>query len=309
MRGIISHNINVVGLVTRPSGNRGNVCDYVDLHPLCHEHDITVIDTLDINSEETLARVKALDPDYIFTLGTSQLFKQEFLSLAKQWVIGSHPSPLPKGRGRAPVPWTILQAHRESAVSFFKMELGADTGDLLQRNRFSIPERAYANEVYQLVAHNLRDGFCQLHDKIVSGTIEFLPQDAEQATYRARRGPADGFVDFAAGASQIDRLIRAVSHPYPGAYVYYEDTKFEVWEAHPNNAPQIMGTTGQILAVADDQVLVQASDKPLWLSSFTQSGTAIPASTFRVGQHFNYRLHDEVFAIKEAIRALQKRLD
>ena len=102
LEGLIATGAQVVGLVTLPGGSSA-VSDHVDLHPLCEEHGIETIDTTDINSWPTIKAIGRLEPDYLYTLGWSQLFGDELLSVPARYVVGSHPSPLPEGRGRAPV--------------------------------------------------------------------------------------------------------------------------------------------------------------------------------------------------------------
>ena len=116
LRGLIKNKVNVVSLVTLPSKESIGVSDYIDLHPLCESNDIKTIDTKDINSVETCTQIKNEEPDYIFVLGWSQIFKEELLNIPNEFVVGSHPSPLPDGRGRAPVPWTIIQEKKKSAA-------------------------------------------------------------------------------------------------------------------------------------------------------------------------------------------------
>ena len=81
-----------------------------------------------MNAVETIKAIEALRPDYIYTLGWSQLFREAFIKTPSRYVVGSHPSELPAGRGRAPVPWTILQGHRQSAVTLFRIDVGVDSG-------------------------------------------------------------------------------------------------------------------------------------------------------------------------------------
>ncbi|GIT30626.1 MAG: hypothetical protein Ct9H300mP1_26720 [Planctomycetaceae bacterium] len=98
-------------------------------------------------------------------------------------------------------------------------------------------------------------------------------QPSEGSSYRARRTPADGHIDFRPSAETIERLVRAVSHPYPGAYSYYGGTKVVFWRASLQGIPNHVGTPGQILLSKDGRLLVQAGDRPLWLfDAMVESG-------------------------------------
>jgi methionyl-tRNA formyltransferase len=308
LQGLLALGANVVGLVTAPPQAPGGISDYVDLHALCAAHDVATIDTEDINAPETLTEIAALAPDYIFTLGWSQLFGADLLKLPTKFVLGSHPSPLPEGRGRAPVPWTILQGHTRSAVTIFRMDAGVDAGAILCQRWFGVPPRAYAMDVYNLVAANLREGYCELYQAFADGreTPESV-QDISRATHRAKRTAAEGHLDFTRPAAELDALIRAVSQPYPGAYTYFDGRKIEIWRTDLDDAPPYVGATGQILAKRQGRVLVQAGDAPLWLSDFTNEGRPVSLKELPLNARFGFRLEDEIFRLRQEIEQLKNR--
>jgi methionyl-tRNA formyltransferase len=308
LRGLLETGAKVVGLVTVPPRDAARgISDYVDLHPLCAAHGVVTVDTEDINAPETLAEIAALMPDYIFTLGWSQLFGAELLKIPTRFVLGSHPSPLPQGRGRAPVPWTILQGHTRSAVTIFRMDAGVDAGAILCQRWFDVPHRAYAMDVYNLVAAHLREGYCQLYQAFARGeTIAEKPQDLTRATHRAKRIAADGHLDFTQPAARLDALVRAVSRPYPGAYSYFDARKVEIWQSDLEDAPPYTGVPGQILAKRQGRLLVQAADAPLWLSEFTSGGEALTTKSFPLGSAFGFRIEDELFRLRQEVERLKK---
>lgn len=310
LRGLLEIGANVVGLVTVPVYQRVSVIsDYVDLHPLCAANGIVTVDTEDINAPETLIEIATLQPDYIFTLGWSQLFQAALLAIPTQYVLGSHPAPLPAGRGRAPVPWTILQGHTRSAVTIFRMDTGVDAGAILCQKWFDIPLRAYAMDVYRLVANGLREGYSELYRAFASGEIVTgIAQDLTQASHRAKRVPADGHLDFTRCAVELDALVRAVSQPYPGAYSYFDGRKVEIWRADLADVPPYTaytGVPGQILAKRKGKLLVQAGDVPIWLSDFTSDGQALTAKAFPLGATFGFRVEDELFRLRQEIERLK----
>jgi methionyl-tRNA formyltransferase len=309
LEGLIATGAKIVGLVTLPEGSPA-VSDYVDLHPLCEEHGIETIDTANINGRSTIEAIAGLEPDYLYTLGWSQLFGDELLSLPNRYVVGSHPSPLPEGRGRAPVAWTILQGCRRSAVTLFRMDIGVDSGPILCQKWFSVPQQGYAGDLYELVAANLRDAFCELHEAQQSGTvIPELVQPVDGSSYRAKRTPADGHIDFCQSAESIERLVRAVSFPYPGAYSYYEGSKVIFWRASLLEIPNHVGTPGQILLKRNGRLLVQAGDSPLWLFDSTGGGGAEPTAVLRVGCKLGYAVEDELHRLQNELSRLRGEWD
>lgn len=304
---LVKAHVSLAGVVTLPSRVVEGVSDYRDLHSKCEAAEIPVIDTMDINDKTTVTRIEELTPDYIFVLGWSQLLGRQLLSVPSQFTVGSHPTPLPARRGRAPVPWTILEDCRESAVTLFRITPGVDDGPILLQRWFTLPQRPYAIDVYRTVADTLAEGFLTLYRAFQQGKIEERQQSSEQVTYRAKRVPADGHIDFTVPADAVDRLVRAVSEPFPGAYSYYEDAVIHVWRAEPYTGPERKGVPGQILAREEDWLIVQAGDAPVRLGHFTENGAPQPAGRFHVSSVFGYRVEDTLADLRRRVDELERK--
>lgn len=217
---LVAEGADICAIAGLPAASSGNVSDYVDLSAIAHANGISWFPVVDVNSDETLAAFRATDADMLFVLGWSQLLSESAIEVFPQGVVGSHPSELPYGRGRAPVAWTVLEDRRESAVTLFRMTSGVDDGMVLKQARFDIPERPTARIVYDLAAENLASGFVELYAELAAGSAVGVPQDSGGASWRSKRVPADGWIDFRCSAEEIDKLVRAASEPYPGAYSY-----------------------------------------------------------------------------------------
>jgi methionyl-tRNA formyltransferase len=303
---LIDNNVNVVGLITLPAGASRGVSDYRDLHQLAHDAEIAVIDTEDINTVSTINSVKELKADYIFVLGWSQVLREELMSSVSCFVVGSHPSPLPKRRGRAPIPWTILENAKHSAVSLFKMTRGIDDGHILMQKSFDIPNRANSMDVYLIAAKALSEGFVELYAKLFNGALEEKPQTTEEATYRGKRIPQDGYIDFNSALVDVDRLVRAVSKPYPGAYFFYNDQRVIVWRSDLYSGPERIGVAGQIVAKQDDGLVVSLPNNSIVLKDFEINKKPVHVSQFKVGEILNYRFADEIHQLRQRISRLEE---
>lgn len=301
---LIEKGCSIDSLITLPSGKNTNVSDYYDLHEFCSINKIRVIDTVNVNSEETIEQLKLEKPDYLFTLGWSQIFKQEFISCFSKFIIGTHPAKLPYGRGRAPLPWTIIEELKESAVSFFKIDLGTDTGELIFQREFNIPHRIYAKDLYEIVARELSRGFYEIYQSVVNNkTFSFFPQSNTGATHRGKRTPSDGLIEFDKSIYLNEKLIRAVSEPFPGAYCYYKDQKIIFWSVDFDLEANYFGTLGQIMKKNKNGILVQFVDGNLWLNQpGFEDGSSIEIKFFRIGDKLGYNIQDELYKLKNRLK-------
>lgn len=300
---LVENGCKINTLITLPSGQNLGVSDYYDLHEYCQQHQIDVVDTTNVNSEETINIISGRKPDYLFTLGWSQIFHERFIQCFSKFIIGTHPAKLPFGRGRAPLPWTVLEDLRSSAVSFFKIDTGVDTGKIIFQREFDIHERMYVQELYDIVAKELASGFYQIYKAIVAGeNLPLAEQSSVGITVRGKRVPSDGLIEFHKSVEETERLIRAVSYPYPGAYCYYKDLKIVFWEVESDVDGQHMGTLGQILKKSNNGMLVRFSNGNLWLNQPTNDdGSPLEMKFFRLGDKLGYNVQDEIYKLRKNI--------
>ena len=304
MKALVDAQCPIHTLITLPGGESEGVSDYVDMHEFCAEHGIKTISTRDVNNPETIALVAEGNPDYLFTLGWSQIFKKDFISYFSKFIIGTHPSKLPYGRGRAPLPWTILEGLDESAVSFFKIDTGVDTGQLIMQIPFAIPKDCYVGELYEIVSDVLSKGFVTLYKQVQANKpFDLEPQSTENISHRAKRTPSDGLIDFKENADTIEKLIRAVSRPYPGAYGYYKDQRVMFWKGFIDHENKYHGTIGQILKKNKEGILVQCGKGTIWLQQPTdENGESLSTKFFRLGDRIGYQVQDEIFYLRQKLK-------
>jgi len=282
------NNIHVSGLVTLGLKQHRRGSDYRNLAPFCYKNDISFFRTNDINSTETKDWLKVINPDVIFILGWSQILDAELIHLPKKYIIGSHPSDLPYGAGRAPVVWTILEKLKKSAVSFFKITNEVDAGNLVLQRYFEIPERSDSTFLYDLVAMNLSEGFVEVYHKIISNTLLEKKQDMSRRTVRPKRVFEDGRIYFNKSGAEIDKLIRATTQPYPAAYFYFKNKRYSVWKSELSDLIFSQEKMGQILKIKNGKILVQCFESNIWLYDITDSlGNITSTNLFEVGNHFD----------------------
>jgi len=309
LRGLIEAEVNIVAVVTLPAGYSQGISDYCDLHELCYRHGLSVLDTGDINGEPTTEAIRATAPDYLFVAGWNRLFRPPTLAIPRCFVVGSHPSPLPEGRGRAPIPWTILLNKTESAATLFRMTANADEGPILLQSKFDIPPGSVAFDVYQRAAVALRDSFVTLYRQLQAGAVPEQPQIASEASYYAKRTPLDGRLDFTHAAEELDRVVRAVAYPYPGAYTYYNGAVVRFWATDLlASTPNYAAAPGQILEVVEGRCLVMTGDRPLWITHLTSDDPLLDPATLRAGARFGYRIEDSIHSLSRALSQLSARV-
>jgi len=77
------------------------------------------------------------------------------------------------------------------------------------------------------------DLLLESYPAVLAGTAPRTPQDHAHATVVPRRRPEDGRVDWGWPATRIGDMIRAVTHPYPGAFVGDGPGRLWLWAGSP----------------------------------------------------------------------------
>ncbi|MFZ3577505.1 formyltransferase family protein [Virgibacillus sp. DJP39] len=223
-----------------------NVSDYYPLHEIAAEYDIPFLKFKKINSPEILKEIEKVEPDFIYVIGISQILSNELLDMANKYLIGFHPTPLPKHRGRAAIPWQIILGERESKVSLFKLDQDMDSGDIINQYPYSIEATDYAMDVYNKICKAMSEAIKESVESIYTDSIKLIKQNHEEATFLLIRRPEDGEINWNLPGKDIETLIRATSTPYPGAFSHYKKQKVVFWKAHLETSQKYIGIPGQI---------------------------------------------------------------
>ena len=225
---------------------------------LSRSFDIPVRHTPNINSEETIEWISDLAPDIIFCFGWSQLIKQPLLSIAPLGVLGYHPAAIPANRGRHPLIWALVLGLKESASTFFFMDEGADSGDILSQQRLPIHDSDDAGILYKRMTQTALKQIEKFVPILASGSFKRIPQDHSKANYWRKRSRLDGQIDWRMPAQSIHNLVRGLAKPYVGAHFVYNSNDVKVWLSEPVQEATLNIEPGKILTVDALGIVVKA---------------------------------------------------
>ena len=204
--------------VTLPNNKDINKSGRVYIDDFCNKHSITLLKSAHINNTEVIEAVRKNNIDWLFIIGWSQIASEDLLNSTKKGVIGIHPSLLPEGRGRAPIPWTILKDLHKTGVTMFKMDTGVDSGPIVEQIEIPLNNKITATELYKKVVDAHSQLIKKMTQTILNGKLKLIPQDNSKATTWPGRKPEDGEINLKGSIYDAEKLVRAVTHPYPGAF-------------------------------------------------------------------------------------------
>ncbi|MEK6441758.1 methionyl-tRNA formyltransferase [Pseudonocardia sp. T1-2H] len=269
------------GIVTLDRDLAEATSGWVAFDDLAKDHDIPMISVRDLNSAENVDRVAALHPDLLLVIGWTRLLGAELLRLPPLGAVGFHASLLPRYRGRAPVNWALINGESETGNTMFFLDEGVDTGAVIDQRRISITDSDDCNSIYEKVSTSALDMLTEHLPRLKEGTAPRHPQDEALATVMPRRRPQDGVIDWSRGSRQLFDWVRALTHPYPGAFTTHGGRQLFVWRAtEVGSVPRPPGAVpGQLLpgpaghVVTGDGVL--RLDRVQWAGQDEQPGRCL----------------------------------
>ncbi|QDT64233.1 methionyl-tRNA formyltransferase [Calycomorphotria hydatis] len=208
----------VAAVVTQPDKTgRGHHRHVNPVKELASEHGCECLQPENINAEEALDSLRALDAELFLTASYGQLLKQPFLDLPPRGTINLHASLLPKYRGAAPIHYAIMNGENETGITIFQVVKKLDAGPMLGKVTTAIEPKETTGELYDRLAELAAPLALEVIERMEVGSITPEPQDAGQVSFARSLKKEQGEIDWTRSAVEIERHVRAMQ-PWPQAY-------------------------------------------------------------------------------------------
>ncbi|MBI3060649.1 MAG: formyltransferase [Deltaproteobacteria bacterium] len=256
---------------------------------LARKHRLPVHTPSNPNLPAFVELIRSLAPDIVFSFYYRRIFSRELLAIPRLGAMNLHGSLLPKYRGRSPVNWVLVNGEKETGVTLHYMVETADAGDIIAQRRVSIDLEDTGLSLFRKITAAAAELLRETLPLIRSGTAPRISQDSSQATKFGGRHPEDGKIAWEAPALSIYNLIRAVTHPYPGAFTFHHGRKLYIWTAALDGARISTGgrqAPGTIEAVEKGKgMIVSTSDGVLLVTRVQFEGEKETAADELSGHH------------------------
>lgn len=222
--------------ITKKKAEEQNVSGFFDYSDLAAKYNIPVyhVTKYSLQCDTDIDFFKAKKFDLVIQGGWQRLFPPDVLKTFRIGALGIHGSAefLPKGRGRSPINWSLIEGKRRFIMHFFIIKPGIDDGDIFYWEMFDINEWDDCNTLYYKNSIISKRVFLKFIPLILISNFSVIPQ-VGVPTYYPKRTEEDGLIDWEKDVFMIYNFIRALTKPYPGAFGYIKDIKFTFWKAQP----------------------------------------------------------------------------
>jgi methionyl-tRNA formyltransferase len=230
---------------------------FFDFTLFANNHHLPFATFSSVGHDAVFNHLQEIQFDYLLVIGLSQIVPKRILELPGYWnggkttnsagygCIGMHPTLLPKGRGRAPLPWTVLHNIEVTGVTAFILEDRPDSGGIVDQETLVRDPATNVANLFHLAGKAHFTLGNRLSARLGKRALKWLPQGVDQATEWGKRKPEDGWLDFRQTARQLELLIRAAGAPYPRSFFTYGASivkidKVEIVTLKEHGDPEIM---------------------------------------------------------------------
>ncbi|MBO9536960.1 formyltransferase family protein [Herbaspirillum sp.] len=223
--------------LTPEQAAQANVSGYYDYRPLAQSLGIPVYipETYGLTSEADLGFFAQQRFDLLIQGGWQRLFPEKVLATLGIGALGLHGSAdkLPKGRGRSPLNWSLIEGKSRFLMHLFMIKPGADDGDVISIVDFDITEFDDIETLYFKYDLSYRKLLLDNLPSVLAGQHKTIPQ-LGQPSYYPKRTPADGEIHWETmDVATIYNFVRAQTRPYPGAFAIIQGKRTQIWKCRP----------------------------------------------------------------------------
>lgn len=214
-----------------------------------------------VDATFALNEIPDTDAELAVSVNWPRLLTGEVIERFPRGIVNAHAGDLPRYRGNAAPNWAIINGEHEVVLTFHLMDESLDSGPVLGKYRYPLGARTTIGDVYAWLDTAIPQGFVDVVGGLEAGTLEARPQptDPALALRVPPRRPEDSELDWERGAAELDRLVRASSEPFAGAFSYLEGERITVWRARPD-AARADRAVGELLEPRPDGVPVATGD-------------------------------------------------
>ncbi|MBW4423438.1 MAG: methionyl-tRNA formyltransferase [Nostoc desertorum CM1-VF14] len=231
---LLNHSeFEVLAVVTQPDKRRerGNKLIPSPVKAIATAHNLPVWQPERVKKDtETLTQLKQSDADVFVVVAYGQILSSKILNMPKLGCINVHGSILPKYRGAAPIQWCLYNGEKETGITTMLMDVGMDTGPMLQIATTSIGLLDNTQDLAERLAGIGGDLLVDTLLKLERQEIQPIPQDNLEATYAPLIQKQDYGLDWSKSAIQLHNQIRGF---YPNCTATFRNNLLKITASAP----------------------------------------------------------------------------
>lgn len=297
LQGLVDHDYQVIGVVTQPDKKVGRK-QKLQASPVKQaalKLGLQIYQPAKLSRSDDLAKLIALQPDFLITAAYGQFLPTKLLKAAKIAPVNVHGSLLPKYRGGAPIQYALLNGDQETGITIMQMVKEMDAGLMYAQEKVKIEPADTAGSLFAKLSLVGRDLLLQTLPQLASGKIKGIPQDPAKVVFSPTIKKAAAQIKANLSAEQAVNLVRALN-PDPGAFMLINGQRLKVWRAKVS-ADKTQQAPGTLVSNKKRFAIAMANQTVLELTEVQAPGKKrMAVRDFANGQGSHYEIGQTILA-------------
>ena len=298
LEALVEGGYQVVAVVTQPDkpvGRHGSVLVPSEVKKYALQKGIPVLQPEKMKDPEFVRQLQEYKAD-LQVVVAFRMLPEVVWAIPKFGTFNVHAALLPQYRGAAPINWAVINGETVTGVTTFFLDHDIDTGKVILKRTFDIPDDADVEYVY--------DGLMKLGAEAAIDTIERIREGDGHVEAIAQEEMMDGAslkpapkifkdtcrIDWSQPSKRIYDFVRGLS-PYPGAWTTIsqvgdgEEVVVKIYKTTKCPTAGQRMTPGTLM-VEKGKLLVATGDGMLQVEQLQKAGKKrMDATAFINGMH------------------------
>ncbi len=278
LQALVKNDYNVVAVVTQPDkpvGRHGSVLQPSAVKQYALEHSLPVLQPVKMKDPEFVEQLRGYQAN-LQVVVAFRMLPEVVWAMPEYGTFNVHAALLPQYRGAAPINWAVINGERLTGVTTFFLDHDIDTGRIIMKKSFEIPDEADVEYVYDGLMHLGAEICLETLQRIIEadGHPESMPQEESEDLKSAPKIFKETCeIDWKKTAKQVYDFVRGLS-PYPGAWTTFvtPDGKETVLKIYKTRKTGKKGLGAGTIAVEGKALCISANDELLEIIELQLAG-------------------------------------
>ena len=242
LQALVENEYNVVAVVTQPDkpvGRHQTEMQPSQVKQYAVAHGLPVLQPEKMKDPAFVEQLRSYEAN-LQVVVAFRMLPEVVWAMPEYGTFNVHAALLPQYRGAAPINWAVINGETETGVTTFFLDHDIDTGRIIMKKRFAIPDDADVEYVYDGLMHLGAELCLETLDAIIAadGHPASIPQDSVLDGLPIKSAPKifkeTCEIDWTKNAKQVYDFVRGLS-PVPGAWTTLvaadgKETVLKVWK-------------------------------------------------------------------------------
>lgn len=213
-----------------------------------------------------------IQPDLIITCAYGQIIPKKILDCPTIGCFNVHASLLPKYRGGAPIHKAILDGETETGITIMYMDIGMDTGDIVEQASIEIKEADNVGTLHDKLSKLGAELLKETLPSLLNKTNKRKKQEEKKVTYAYNIKREEERLDFSKKGKELMNQIRGLN-PWPTANFLLNKEECKALEAY--FIEKKIEEVGKIVELKKDAIGISCQDGILFITKIKPFGKKI----------------------------------